>query len=143
MAKYIPKGVRWDVVSWGADVIVGNREEVRKRFSAKLKPSLVVDAQQFWPADEWPMGVFRTVDVLGHFCYRDERGNYHRLEPGHFLVTYPVGYHALSSRHSVEPDAMGKWFEPYVDEEQVKAEALGEAIAEGAARYEETLNDAL
>jgi hypothetical protein len=38
---------------------------------------------------------------------------------------------------------MEKYFEPYVDEEQVEAEALGEAIAEGAARYEETLEDAL
>jgi hypothetical protein len=113
------------------------------KYQAKRKTSLVVDVTQFWPADEWPLGVYRTVDVLGHFCYQDDKGNYHRLEPGHFLVTYPVGYGALSSRHTIEPGDMEKYFEPYVDEEQVEAEALGEAIAEGAARYEETLNDAL
>jgi hypothetical protein len=143
MATYIPKGVRWDVVSWGADVIVGNREEVQKRFSAKRKPSLVVDAQQFWPAEEWPVGVYRTVDVLGHFCYRSEDGSYHRIEPGEFLVVYPTGWAGKPHRETCSPDRMEKFFEPYVDEEQVEAEALGEAIAEGAARYEATLNDAL
>jgi hypothetical protein len=111
------------------------------KYQAKRKTSLVVDAEQFWPADEWPMGVHRTVDVLGHFCYKDEKGNYRRLEPGHFLVTYPTDYR--DRKEDVDPGTMDKFFEPYVDGEQVEAEELGEAIAEGAARYEATLNDAL
>jgi hypothetical protein len=108
------------------------------KYQAKRKTSLVVDAQQFWPADEWPMGVYRTVDVLGHFCYQDGDGNFRRLEPGEFLITYPAGYGALSSRHTIEPGDMEKYFESYVDEEQVEAEKFGEAIAEGAARYVST-----